>query len=109
MREMVQKQNLGTVHIGTVDSYQGQEFDVVIFSMVRSNPARKLNGFCSNVSILLFSETRLCGGSSPTQRGCDQSSQSLLFHRKRLLADAKGNTREIPRAGDKETVGVRYH
>ncbi len=33
---------LGDVHVGTVDSFQGEEADIVLISLVRSNRARKV-------------------------------------------------------------------
>lgn len=53
LQQMVKDQDLGYVQIGTVDAYQGQEFDVVIFSMVRSNPARQFQKLASNPFNLL--------------------------------------------------------
>ncbi|CAI2355821.1 unnamed protein product [Caenorhabditis sp. 36 PRJEB53466] len=49
--------NAGKFAVGTVDSYQGKEFDAVIFSLVRNNPSRTL-GFVSNLRRLNVAITR---------------------------------------------------
>uniref|UniRef100_A0A8R1IF67 AAA_12 domain-containing protein n=1 Tax=Caenorhabditis japonica TaxID=281687 RepID=A0A8R1IF67_CAEJA len=49
--------NLEDINLGTVDSYQGQEFSVVLFSMVRSNPKFNL-GFVSDLRRLNVAITR---------------------------------------------------
>ncbi|CAI2352551.1 unnamed protein product [Caenorhabditis sp. 36 PRJEB53466] len=47
----------GMFAVGTVDSYQGQEYDIVIFSLVRNNPKKHL-GFVSNLRRLNVAITR---------------------------------------------------
>ena len=49
--------NSHNVRVGTVDSFQGQEADLVIFSSVRSNPMREL-GFLRDSRRLCVSITR---------------------------------------------------
>jgi hypothetical protein len=54
-------QNARNVRVGTVDSFQGQETDVVVFSAVRSNPMKEM-GF-------LRDSRRLCVGITRARRG----------------------------------------
>ncbi|CAI2307041.1 unnamed protein product [Caenorhabditis sp. 36 PRJEB53466] len=50
-------ENFDAFRVGTVDRYQGQEFDVVIFSLVRSNPKLTL-GFVQDTRRLNVALTR---------------------------------------------------
>ena len=46
LRSTLRKMNLGKVNISTVDNYQGEENEIIILSLVRSNPQNKI-GFLS--------------------------------------------------------------
>jgi regulator of nonsense transcripts 1 len=59
--ELVIQRNTQNVRVGTVDSFQGQETDVVVFSAVRSNPTKEL-GF-------LRDSRRLCVAITRARRG----------------------------------------
>ena len=67
IRQMVQKEFPGEIHrieVGTVDAFQGKEFDVVILSTVRANTyddIRKRVGFLNN-------NNRLCVAFSRAKR-----------------------------------------
>jgi regulator of nonsense transcripts 1 len=75
------KRNGQDVRVGTVDSFQGQETDVVVFSAVRSNPLREL-GF-------LRDSRRLCVAITRARRGLilvgDQSTLKSCRHWAALL------------------------
>jgi superfamily I DNA and/or RNA helicase len=59
--ELASQRNTHNVRAGTVDSFQGQETDVVVFSAVRSNPMKEL-GF-------LRDSRRLCVAITRARRG----------------------------------------
>jgi len=88
MRRMVDDDFPGDVHrvsVGTVDAFQGKEFDVVLLSTVRSNREVEMNrrvGF-------LDSENRLC----------------VAFSRAKRLLIAVGDSRTVANDGGNVIVG----
>jgi superfamily I DNA and/or RNA helicase len=72
---------MGNVRVGTVDSFQGQEKEVIIISSVRSNPLREL-GFLRDSRRLCVAITRakrglILLGDAPTLRSCRHWSSLL--------------------------------
>lgn len=87
LNDMVQDSFPGDVHrirVGTVDAFQGKEFDVVLLSIVRSNQEeepRKRVGFLDN-------DNRLC----------------VAFSRAKRLLVAIGDSKTVAYDGEKEYV-----
>ena len=42
LRKLMKEGGLVNVHLSTVDNYQGEENDIILLSLVRSNPSGKL-------------------------------------------------------------------
>ena len=104
------------ITVGTVDSFQGQETDIVIFSAVRSNDLNEL-GFLRDSRRLCVAITRARKGlilvgnqsclkscrhwsaliSSCEERGCILDGDGLyMSEEKRLLDNAKESSKSLP-------------
>lgn len=87
LNDMVQKNfpgDVGRIRVGTVDAFQGKEFDVVFLSIVRSNREREMRkrvGFLDN-------ENRLC----------------VAFSRAKRLLVAVGDASTVACDGEREYV-----
>lgn len=90
LKTMLKQYNLHKIKVATVDNYQGEENDIIIVSLVRSNQQKKL-GF---VKI----ENRICVALSRARKGMYvfgnfdfiyQSKQSELWQKLILLAKEK--------------------
>lgn len=58
LRDLLNKNNLQKVEVGTVDGYQGREKDIIIFSSVRANNPNRTIGFLAHRQRLNVALTR---------------------------------------------------
>ena len=62
LKEIFEINKLGHIEIDTVDSYQGREKNIIIFSCVRANGKENIIGFLNNRQHLNVSLTRAING-----------------------------------------------
>jgi len=80
----IQRRRLPNIKVGTVDSYQGQEVDLVLFSAVRSNSMHEL-GFLRDARRLCVAITRskrglIIAGDKYTLKSCKHWKSLLDFY-----------------------------
>jgi superfamily I DNA and/or RNA helicase len=102
--------NAQNVQVGTVDSFQGQETDIVIFSAVRSNPTKEL-GFLRdprrlNVAITRAKRGLILVGDPTVLRTCRHWAALLdSCERRGLCLNAKDFT-DPERTGTHKSVSL---